>query len=339
MGDKFKKIITNPLKHWLVHYVDKVTEKQKYILFHHSTHVRSSRDIIKFYFVQNLRGVETKIKNAIKGLIAENTDESRQKACCMYLLWTLGIRIGGEKEQDNDVVGVTSLYSNSIILGENSTVDISFFGKDNVSYERKGLKIKPEIYEIIRDLQQQKRNTLFTISPQQLNNELSRVHPRMTAKDIRTYRCSTFFAELVEQCVPIKEALDQCDKLSPAFKKQFAKLLFIYLNSKISYFCNHFKGNELKQETLLKYKKQKKALQEKIKLASGFQRALFRLESYKISTQEHKFNLGTARLNYIDPRIIVKFAKVFDVPLTDMFSKSETVKYQWALDAPSDFKY
>ena len=33
---------------------------------------------------------------------------------CIYLIYKLGLRIGGEKNPDNNVVGVTSLYKNSI---------------------------------------------------------------------------------------------------------------------------------------------------------------------------------------------------------------------------------
>ena len=51
---------------------------------------------------------------------------------CIYLIFKLGLRIGGEKNPDNNVVGVTSLYKNSIKLLDNNCIKINFIGKDSL---------------------------------------------------------------------------------------------------------------------------------------------------------------------------------------------------------------
>lgn len=40
--------------------------------------------------------------------------------------------------------------------------------------------------------------------------------------------------------------------------------------------------------------------------------------------------LGTSKINYIDPRLTVAWAKKFDVPLEKLFSKTLREKFPWA---------
>ena len=58
----------------------------------------------------------------------------------------LGLRVGSEKEPDNDVVGVTSLYKKSIIIKSNNKIDIDFLGKDSLRYYRKDIDIDKNVY-------------------------------------------------------------------------------------------------------------------------------------------------------------------------------------------------
>ncbi|KAG0650667.1 DNA topoisomerase I [Hyphodiscus hymeniophilus] len=46
--------------------------------------------------------------------------------------------------------------------------------------------------------------------------------------------------------------------------------------------------------------------------------------------------LGTSKINYIDPRLTVVFAKKFDVPIEKFFSKTLREKFNWAIDSIAD---
>ena len=46
--------------------------------------------------------------------------------------------------------------------------------------------------------------------------------------------------------------------------------------------------------------------------------------------------LGTSKINYIDPRLTVVFAKKFDVPIEKFFSKTLRDKFRWAIKSVED---
>ncbi|GAA5865157.1 hypothetical protein JCM1840_003926 [Sporobolomyces johnsonii] len=52
-----------------------------------------------------------------------------------------------------------------------------------------------------------------------------------------------------------------------------------------------------------------------------------------------EISLGTSKINYIDPRISVKWCKEHDVPLSKIFSKTLLEKFQWATHADADFDW
>lgn len=57
-----------------------------------------------------------------------------------------------------------------------------------------------------------------------------------------------------------------------------------------------------------------------------------------IKEQNKTLSLGTSKTNYIDPRIVVSWAKQFNVPVARIFSKTQQEKFPWAMDA-KDFTF
>ncbi|KAG0680219.1 DNA topoisomerase 1 [Pichia californica] len=51
-------------------------------------------------------------------------------------------------------------------------------------------------------------------------------------------------------------------------------------------------------------------------------------------------SLGTSKMNYIDPRLTVMFAKKFDVPIEKLFTKTLREKFAWAIEsADADWRF
>ncbi len=46
--------------------------------------------------------------------------------------------------------------------------------------------------------------------------------------------------------------------------------------------------------------------------------------------------LGTSKMNYIDPRLTVKFSKKYDVPIEKLFTKTLRDKFQWAIQSADE---
>ncbi|KAJ8613195.1 hypothetical protein MRB53_037061 [Persea americana] len=60
-----------------------------------------------------------------------------------------------------------------------------------------------------------------------------------------------------------------------------------------------------------------------------------RIDTMKVQAEDKDNNkevaLGTSKINYIDPRLSVVFAKKFDVPIERIFSKTLREKFEWAM--------
>ncbi|KAI8065550.1 hypothetical protein BC940DRAFT_304395 [Gongronella butleri] len=68
-----------------------------------------------------------------------------------------------------------------------------------------------------------------------------------------------------------------------------------------------------------------------------------RLNAIKIQATDKEENkeisLGTSKMNYIDPRIIVAWCRKHDVPMEKVYSKTLVDKFQWAQNIPDDWKF
>eukprot|EP00126_Sphaerothecum_destruens_P004202 Sdes_comp18047_c0_seq1m7409 len=79
------------------------------------------------------------------------------------------------------------------------------------------------------------------------------------------------------------------------------------------------------------------------KLAAKVKKAKELVEKINILKTDKDENktiaLGTSKLNYLDPRISVAWAKRHDVPIEKVYNKTQRLKFAWAMDAPEDFEF
>ena len=72
------------------------------------------------------------------------------------------------------------------------------------------------------------------------------------------------------------------------------------------------------------------------KKKKAVQRLLEQLEKLEIQRTDKDENkniaLGTSKLNYLDPRISVAWAKKHDVPMEKVYNKTQREKFMWAID-------
>ncbi|KAI9053751.1 hypothetical protein LZ554_002702 [Drepanopeziza brunnea f. sp. 'monogermtubi'] len=65
-----------------------------------------------------------------------------------------------------------------------------------------------------------------------------------------------------------------------------------------------------------------------------------RITTMRLQAEDREGNkevaLGTSKINYIDPRLTVIFAKKFDVPIEKFFSKTLREKFNWAIESMKD---
>jgi len=68
--------------------------------------------------------------------------------------------------------------------------------------------------------------------------------------------------------------------------------------------------------------------------------SIIKWKAKKTEKDENKaVSLTTSKINYIDPRISVAWAKKNDVPIEKIFSKKLRQKFPWAMDVDDDWKF
>ncbi|ORZ13576.1 hypothetical protein BCR42DRAFT_330683 [Absidia repens] len=79
------------------------------------------------------------------------------------------------------------------------------------------------------------------------------------------------------------------------------------------------------------------------KLLAKIEKLDERINATKIQATDKEENkeisLGTSKMNYIDPRIIVAWCRTYEVPMEKVYSKTLVEKFRWAETIPDDWKF
>lgn len=175
---------------WIAKWKDPVTGKFRYVRL--APEEKAERVRKKFDLA---RGIRKKFAGIIKRNarnLASLDARTRQLATCVALICELGIRIGrgGSKR----VFGAATLQVRHLVGGKT----LSFVGKDGVPYEGRitNARVIKNLSALARG-KAAKARLFDIISPRAVNEYLSELDPRLTAKVIRTIRANEEFEAAV----------------------------------------------------------------------------------------------------------------------------------------------
>src|SRR6267143_6789152 len=121
---------------WMAKWVDLLTNKEKYVWLHESSHIQQARNKAKYDNAQKVGANLQKIRARILRDLDSKDERTRQVATVCYLIDTLGMRVGDEKDEDEaDTVGASTLRVEHIDLKEN-IAEFNFLGKDSVAWHK-----------------------------------------------------------------------------------------------------------------------------------------------------------------------------------------------------------
>jgi DNA topoisomerase I len=327
---------------WLASWKDNITNKTKYVFLNSSSNIKGIDNKNKFELAKKLgRSINSIIKHNNNNIC--HTDiKTKQIATATYFIYKFSIRIGNEKGDDEaDTVGVTSLRIEHIKLLGNNKISLNFLGKDSVKYSNT-INVNECVYNNLTDFVKNKNSNdlLFDqILSKDVNEYLQTLMDGLTSKVFRTYNASyTFETELYSRDLNNLSNVDILNELTTA-------------NIKVAVLMNHQKNiskgynDQLikiqtkikKYEDILNKEKQTKSNKKKIDKLKK------RIKEYNakktIQKQLKNISLGTSKLNYIDPRIIVAFAKKYNIPMDKVFTKTIQNKFKWAMDVDSSYRF
>ncbi|MDH5596040.1 MAG: DNA topoisomerase I [Candidatus Bathyarchaeota archaeon] len=228
----WKEIIWQPNSMWVARWKDKLRNKKyKHVWLSDAFPLKQMKDISKFNKARELKTRINKIRNHITNNLSAKDVTRRKVATVCYLIDTLKLRVGDEKDRDEaDTVGATTLRPNHINISPDGKVAFDFLGKDSVRWQ-KTISLSKLVVENLSEFMADANSTVFDgVKSKDANLFLSEAMPGLTAKVFRTYHAT----EVVTRSLKKADA-DKDD--SEAKKKHAAKMA----NLQAAMVCNHIR--------------------------------------------------------------------------------------------------
>ena len=329
----WKEVVRDHNSMWMAKWIDKLTEKEKYVWLHESSPLQQSRNRAKYDKAAKVGSHLGKIQARIVRELDSKDPKQRQVATVCYLINALGMRVGDEKDEDEaDTVGASTLRVEHVKL-DGPQVEFSFLGKDSVPWNKKDRPPPSVLRNLAEFTSGKSRETevFHHVSSDLVNQFLSSIVPGLSAKVFRTYHAT----ERTEEALRSKD-LASADDLD---KMYFAK----EANLKAAEFCNHQRTPPKTWEQSLQ-KKEEKLREAESRSSPNPERVRKLRMEIDFFRRTKNYNLNTSLKNYIDPRVYkawcdhvgLDWAKVYSKSLQKKFSWVEQSKRAWSSGQPTE---
>ncbi|HZW85452.1 MAG TPA: DNA topoisomerase I, partial [Nitrososphaerales archaeon] len=305
----WKEVVRDHNSMWMAKWIDKLTDKEKYVWLHESAPIQQSRNRQKYDKAQKVGANLLKIRNRVLKDLDSKDATVRQLATVCYLIDTLGMRVGDEKDEDEaDTVGASTLRVEHLSL-KPPIVEFNFLGKDSVPWHKTDTP-PPSVLRNLKDFSISKgpeAEVFHNVSSSLVNDYLSCIVSGVSAKVFRTYH-ATATAREVLAAGDLRGAED-LDKLYHAKEA----------NLQAAIFCNHQRTPPKTWEEA--HQKRIVRLQEAEAKGDAKRAAKLRqeLEFYE---RTKNYNLNTSMKNYIDPRVVKSWCDYVGLDWAKVYSKS-----------------
>ena len=281
-GHAWGEVRHDPQVQWLAQWKENINNQVKYMQLAAQSSFKGKSDRSKYNKAGLLCENIGKIRSDTKKALRSKDMVKRQLATAVWVIDRLALRVGGEKDTDEeaDTVGCCSLRVEHLHFdpndegGDNQEIELEFLGKDSMLYKQTidfGAALYNDdngmggqVFENFRVFCKKKKQSdeIFDkINPTMLNAHLKKFMDGLTAKVFRTYNASK---TLQQELRKTETSLSSWSRLSPAQKVTE----YNNANREVAILCNHQRSVSKAQETQLEVlggklatlKKQKKML-------------------------------------------------------------------------------
>ncbi|KAL1529831.1 hypothetical protein AB1Y20_000763 [Prymnesium parvum] len=337
---------------WLAKWKDSINGEDKCVWLAANSSWKGKSDMAKYEKARELKQHIEKVRADYTAGFRSSDKEVQQRSVAVYLIDRLALRVGNEKNTDEeaDTVGCCSLRVEHVKMDScaENQLHLNFLGKDSITYDNT-TDILPEVYQLIKKFMKSKKpeEELFDlVQPAELNDYFKQVMPGLSAKVFRTYNAS------ITLCSELQKTADQ---VTPQQRQKEGDVNALYnyyqiANKNVAELCNHQKATPASHGAALakmdekiakvtaEYQEARKA-KNSTKMDSISKR-LEKLKAERATKDELKnVSLGTSKINYNDPRITIAWCKRFDVPIQKPFPKTLLAKFAWAMGVEPDYKF
>jgi DNA topoisomerase-1 len=309
------------------YWIAKWDNNRKYVWISESEPMRQEEEVEKYdkanELAKNINGVKMHILMTLAD--KKQAPLRRKVATCCYLIESLGIRVGDEKDEDEaDTIGATTLRrEHAVILEEpKNLVTFDFLGKDGVRFFKE-VKMPPAVVENLAEFSKEKNDSglLFDgVSSIKVNAFLKEAMEGLTAKVFRTYLATKVAKDCLDESRVSKKSHDY-EKVDQA--KRANLMAAIAMNHKRKQPKNWVESIEKKEKKLRELLA--KATPSSLKAADKLAKEI------DLACDLREYNLNTSLRSYLDPRVFVKWAKDKDLDAAKIYPANLQKKFSWAL--------
>lgn len=290
-GHAWGELRHDPQVQWLGQWKENINGQTKYMQLAAQSSFKGKSDRFKYNKAALLCDNIDKIRASYKKKLKAKSQQDRQLATAMWVIDRLALRVGGEKdtEEEADTVGCCSLRVEHLHFDPNSEggdckeIELEFLGKDSMEFkqtidfgaemytEKNGMGEQVfENFKLFCKKKKKSEEVFDLLTPTFLNAHLKQIMEGLTAKVFRTYNASKTLQDELKE----KEDVASWAGLTVAEKVTE----YNNANREVAILCNHQRSVSKAQTVQLEnmegkidiLKKQKKMLKSILKaLTSG----------------------------------------------------------------------
>jgi len=271
----------DPSVMWLANWKENINGQVKYMQLAAQSSFKGKSDRSKYNKAAMLCENIDKIRASYKKKLTSKDSQSRQLATAMWVIDRLALRVGGDKDTDEeaDTVGCCSLRVEHLRFDPDDEgddclkIELEFLGKDSMLFKQtvdfgsllytENNGMGEQVYKNFVGFTKGKKpheEVFDSLTPTLLNSHLKEIMDGLTAKVFRTYNASK----------TLQDELRSCEQLASWRSLTAAEKVVEYNNAnrQVAILCNHQRSVSKAQETQLenlggkitKLKEQKKVL-------------------------------------------------------------------------------
>ena len=210
-GHAWGELRHDPTVQWLCQWTENINNQNKYMQLAAQSSFKGKSDRSKYNKAAKLCKNISKIRKDYKKKLKSKSNEDRQLATAMWVIDRLALRVGGEKdtEEEADTVGCCSLRVEHLKFDPNDEgadskeIELEFLGKDSMLFKQtidfgsdlytQDNGMGEQVYENFKLFCKKKKSSddVFSdLTPSILNAHLKSIMEGLTAKVFRTYNAS-----------------------------------------------------------------------------------------------------------------------------------------------------
>lgn len=356
----WKGVVHEPMITWIARWNDPLTREPKYVFLDRGAELVQHHERRKFELARAYGRRAAAIQLGIMRELAESVEALRgaardltkaaQVAACIAIIHEFGIRLGSDEQrrprdgsESTDAVGAISLRVSDVALraaNKTKTVKLKFVGKDGVPFDA-ARAVPPPLFAALEILVTNRdgKDLLFpSATPDAVNERLDELLEGLTAKVIRTQRASALMDLRLRELAPAGRRV-RPSKLDDRMHLVGLKVAEL----EVARFLNHrsgifVAGTENMEAARARFQR---ALDAFYRAFSGNDESSAKNAARAVEQAADDLRLapGTARDNYVDPRIVFAYCKRTGLDPSVVFGPAQLRRAAWAASASSRFEF